>query len=177
MEKIIVNKLNKDEVIRRFQQSKQRKQERLKELEEGLRTDFSIDGWRRRREYCHINIEKWQSRFWHFGVWIFSNREILKPKTKWTRMIINHPSPLVRQPRSQRINNRTMCVKQSRLCCVKLHEQPRRGRIFVPARAKHSSSLECSAERSRKSTQLKLACSYRTAGLPVKSFPSEKGRI
>ena len=40
MEKIIVNKLNKDEVIRRFQQSKQRKQERLKELEEGLRTDF-----------------------------------------------------------------------------------------------------------------------------------------
>ena len=38
--KIIVNKLNKDEVIRRFQQSKQRKQERLKELEEGLRTDF-----------------------------------------------------------------------------------------------------------------------------------------
>mgnify|MGYP003564952555 FL=1 len=40
MEKIIVNKLNKDEVIRRFQQSKQRKQDRLKELEEGLRTDF-----------------------------------------------------------------------------------------------------------------------------------------
>ena len=142
MEKIIVNKLNKDEVIRRFQQSKQRKQERLKELEEGLRTDFSIDGWRRRREYCHINIEKWQSRFWHYSVWIFSNREILKPKTKWTRMIIKHPSPpLVRQPRSQRINNRTMCVKQSRLCCVKLHEQPRRGRIFVPARAKHQARL------------------------------------
>ena len=40
MEKIIVNKLNKDEVIRRFQQSKQRKQDRLKELEEALRTDF-----------------------------------------------------------------------------------------------------------------------------------------
>ena len=40
MEKNIVNKLNKDEVIRRFQQSKQRKQDRLKELEEGLRTDF-----------------------------------------------------------------------------------------------------------------------------------------
>ena len=40
MEKIIVNKLNKDEVIRRFQQSKQRKQDRLKELEEGLRADF-----------------------------------------------------------------------------------------------------------------------------------------
>ena len=40
MEKIIVNKLNKDDVIRRFQQSKQRKQDRLKELEEGLRTDF-----------------------------------------------------------------------------------------------------------------------------------------
>ena len=44
MEKNIVNKLNKDEVIRRFQQSKQRKQDRLKELEEGLRTDFSING-------------------------------------------------------------------------------------------------------------------------------------
>ena len=40
MEKNIVNKLNKDEVIRRFQQSKQRKQDRLKELEEALRTDF-----------------------------------------------------------------------------------------------------------------------------------------
>ena len=40
MEKNIVNKLNKDEVIRRFQQSKQRKQDRLKELEEGLRADF-----------------------------------------------------------------------------------------------------------------------------------------
>ena len=40
MEIIIVNKLNKDELIRRFQQSKQRKQDRLKELEEGLRTDF-----------------------------------------------------------------------------------------------------------------------------------------
>ena len=31
-----------------------------------------------------------------------------------------------------------------------------------------SSSLECSAERSRKSTKLKLVCEYRTAGLPVK---------
>ena len=40
MENNIVNKLNKDEVIRRFQQSKQRKQDRLKELEEALRTDF-----------------------------------------------------------------------------------------------------------------------------------------
>ena len=44
MEKNIVNKLNKAEVIRRFQQSKQRKQDRLKELEKGLRTDFRING-------------------------------------------------------------------------------------------------------------------------------------
>ena len=58
MEKNIVNKLNKDEVIRRFQQSKQRKQDRLKELEEGLRTDFRNDKKKKQKENCHINIEK-----------------------------------------------------------------------------------------------------------------------
>ena len=36
-------------------------------------------------------------------------------------------SPLVRQPRSQRINTRTMCVKQSQFYCVDNNEQPRRG--------------------------------------------------
>ena len=40
MEKIILNKLTKDEVLRRLQESKRRKQDRLKELEEGLRADF-----------------------------------------------------------------------------------------------------------------------------------------
>ena len=40
MEKIIINELTKDEVLRRFQESKRRKQDRLKELEEGLRADF-----------------------------------------------------------------------------------------------------------------------------------------
>ena len=34
---------------------------------------------------------------------------------------------LFRRPRPRRINYRTMCVKQSQLCCVKLHEQLRRG--------------------------------------------------
>ena len=61
-----------------------------------------------------------------------------------------------------------------------LRKTPRvtpQGANFRASESKASSSLECSAERSRKSTQLKLACSYRTAGLPVKSFPSEKGRI
>ena len=63
--------------------------------------------------------------------------------------------PLVRQPRPRRINNRNSRASES----------------------KASSSLECSAERSRKSTQLKLVCEYRTAGLPVKSSPSEKGKV
>ena len=40
MEKIIINKLTMDEVLRRLQESKRRKQDRLKELEEGLRADF-----------------------------------------------------------------------------------------------------------------------------------------
>ena len=40
MEKIIINELTKDEVLRRFQESKRRKQDRLKELEKGLRADF-----------------------------------------------------------------------------------------------------------------------------------------
>ena len=40
MEKIILNKLTKDEVLMRLQESKRRKQDRLKELEEGLRADF-----------------------------------------------------------------------------------------------------------------------------------------
>ena len=40
MEKNILNKLTKDEVLRRLQESKRRKQDRLKELEEGLRADF-----------------------------------------------------------------------------------------------------------------------------------------
>ena len=40
MEKIILNKLTKDEVLRRLQESKRRKQDRLKELEEGLKADF-----------------------------------------------------------------------------------------------------------------------------------------
>lgn len=40
MEKIIINELTKDEVLRRFQESKRRKQDRLKELEDGLRADF-----------------------------------------------------------------------------------------------------------------------------------------
>lgn len=40
MEKIVVNKLTKKEVLRRLQESKRRKQDRLKELEEGLRVDF-----------------------------------------------------------------------------------------------------------------------------------------
>ena len=40
MEKIIINELTKDEVLRRFQEPKRRKQDRLKELEEGLRSDF-----------------------------------------------------------------------------------------------------------------------------------------
>ena len=47
--------------------------------------------------------------------------------------------PLVRQPRPRRINNRNSRASES----------------------KASSSLECSAERSRESTQLKLVCSYR----------------
>ena len=63
--------------------------------------------------------------------------------------------PLVRQPRPRRINNRN----------------------FRASESKASSSLECSAERSRKSTQLKLVCEYRTAGLPVKSSPSENGKV
>ena len=42
---------------------------------------------------------------------------------------------------------------------------------------KASSSLECSAERSRKSTKLLLVCEYQTPGLPVKSSSSEEGRI
>ena len=37
MEKNILNKLTKDEVLRRLQESKRRKQDRLKELEEGLK--------------------------------------------------------------------------------------------------------------------------------------------
>ena len=40
MEKIIINELTKEEVLRRWQESKRRKQDRLKELEEGLRSDF-----------------------------------------------------------------------------------------------------------------------------------------
>ena len=40
MENITINKLTKDEVLRRWQESKRRKQDRLKELEEGLRADF-----------------------------------------------------------------------------------------------------------------------------------------
>ena len=40
MEKNILNKLTKDEVLRRLQESKRRKQDRLKELEEGLGFDF-----------------------------------------------------------------------------------------------------------------------------------------
>ena len=40
MEKNMVNKLNKIDVNRRIKQCNQRKQDRLKELEEGLRTDF-----------------------------------------------------------------------------------------------------------------------------------------
>ena len=61
-----------------------------------------------------------------------------------------------------------------------LRKTPRatpQGANFRASESKASSSLECSAERSRKSTQLKLACSYRTAGLPVKSSPSEKGKV
>ena len=40
MKKIIINELTKDEVLRRWQESKRRKQDRLKELEEGLMADF-----------------------------------------------------------------------------------------------------------------------------------------
>ena len=40
MEKIIINELTKEEVLRRWQESKRRKQDRLKELDEGLRSDF-----------------------------------------------------------------------------------------------------------------------------------------
>ena len=40
MEKMSKNELTRDEVLRRFQQSKLRKQERLKELEKELRADF-----------------------------------------------------------------------------------------------------------------------------------------
>ena len=105
--------------------------------------------------------------------------------------------------RPRRINNRTSCVKQSQLSCqreqsIKLawmlcRVQPRVNKVnfllrqihtsnplganFRASESKASSSLECSAERSRKSTKLKLVCEYRTAGLPVKSSPSEKGRI
>ena len=51
-----------------------------------------------------------------------------------------------------------------------LRKTPRatpQGANFRASESKASSSLECSAERSRKSTQLKLVCEYRTAGLPV----------
>ena len=61
-----------------------------------------------------------------------------------------------------------------------LRKTPRatpQGANFRASESKASSSLECSAERSRKSTQLKLVCEYQTAGLPVKSFPSEKGKV
>ena len=61
-----------------------------------------------------------------------------------------------------------------------LRKTPRatpQGANFRASESKSSSSLECSAERSRKSTQLKLVCEYRTAGLPVKSSPPEKGKV
>ena len=51
-----------------------------------------------------------------------------------------------------------------------LRKTPRvtpQGANFRASESKASSSLECSAERSRKSTQLKLVCEYQTAGLPV----------
>ena len=51
------------------------------------------------------------------------------------------------------------------------------GANFRASESKASSSLECSAERSRKSTKLKLVCEYRTAGLPVKFFFFVNGRI
>ena len=47
--------------------------------------------------------------------------------------------PLVRQPRPRRLDNRNSRASES----------------------KASSSLECSAERSRKSIKLKLVCEYR----------------
>ena len=51
------------------------------------------------------------------------------------------------------------CVKHSRLCCVKQSQ-------FCCV--KYSRATPCGRE---------LVCEYRTAGLPVKSSPSEKGRI
>ena len=41
--------------------------------------------------------------------------------------------------------------------------------------SKASNSFECSAECSRESTQLKLVCEYRTAGLPVGSLSGGEG--
>ena len=69
------------------------------------------------------------------------------------------------------------CFKQSQLCCVGNSRATPQGANSRASESKASSSLECSAERSRKSTKLKLVCEYRTAGLPVKSSPSEKGGI
>ena len=56
--------------------------------------------------------------------------------------------------------------KQSHYVRKTLRATPK-GANFRASEGKASSSLECSAERSRKSTQLKLVCEYRTAGLPV----------
>ena len=67
--------------------------------------------------------------------------------------------------------------KHSQFYCVGNSRATPLGANFRASESKASSSLECSAERSRKSTKLKLACEYRTAGLPVKSSPSEKGKV
>ena len=53
------------------------------------------------------------------------------------------------------------CLKKSQFCCVKYSRATPCGANFRASESKASSSLECSAERSRKSTKLKLVCEYR----------------
>ena len=112
---------------------------------------------------------------------------------------ITHPNG-----RHRRINNRTSCVKHSQLSCqreqsIKLawmlcRVQPRVNKVnfllrqihtsnplganFRASESKASSSLECSAERSRKSTKLKLVCEYRPGRPGFKSLsPEGKGDL
>ena len=67
------------------------------------------------------------------------------------------------------------CLKKSQFCCVKYSRATPCGANFRASESKASSSLECSAERSRKSTKLKLVCEYRPGRPGFKSSLLRRG--